>query len=232
MGSIQPSLKSVTRTNQTLLADIGCGTGFFAGVLLAHGYRVIALDGRVEAIRAAHAGAGGAGPGFFQADATRLPLPANGLQVVTSLDVIEHLDDRALLLEIARTLQPGGVALLTTPAIPWLWSYRDEAAGHLRRYTPRTLRAVVAPSGLIIRDLRYYQCLLFPVVVAARLLGRRQAAIRDREDRPAPIINTLFKLITRLELAIGQFVRWPIGSSLVIVLQKPTNAAPGAGTHS
>ena len=36
--------------------------------------------------------------------------------------------------------------MLSVPALPWLWSYRDEAAGHLRRYTRAQLCKLLADA--------------------------------------------------------------------------------------
>lgn len=211
-----------------LVADIGCGTGHFARSLHGAGYHVVALDGHAEGMRASNPAPTSPGPLYLQADVTALPLASGVLALATALDVIEHVDDDALLREIVRALRPGGFVILTTPALPWLWSTRDVAAGHQRRYTQKSLRAALERSGLIVEDMRYYQCLLFPIVAVARLLGRRQTQIRDREDRPGPLVNTLFGAVTSVELALGRFIRWPIGSTLIVLAQKPETNQPSS----
>jgi hypothetical protein len=76
----------------------------------------------------------------------------------------------------------------------------------------------VAAAGFRAIRITYYQCLLFPLVVASRLLGRN--ASRDIEDLPGPIVNRVMEWITTLELTLGRWVRLPWGSSLVMLAFK------------
>lgn len=71
------------------------------------------------------------------------------------IDVIEHIeDDRSELARAALLLRPGGHLVVLSPAHGWLFSPFDEAVGHFRRYSLRTLRAA-APEGLVPARLRY-----------------------------------------------------------------------------
>jgi SAM-dependent methyltransferase len=198
--------------------DLGCGTGLMLRRLERRGCRVVGVDMRPEGLRQLRHTSPGSPT--VQADATRLPFAGDSFDALLLLDIVEHVDDRALLAEVRRVLRPGGVAVLTVPAFPWLWSFRDEAAGHLRRYTRRGLVRSVAAAGLAVREVRYYQFLLFPLVVATRWLGRRGAAMRDAEERPGGALNALLSRVNRLEAALGRFVPWPWGSSLAAVCVK------------
>lgn len=201
-----------------LILDLGCGSGLTLETLTRHGHRAVGLDLRPEGLRRAVGRLERAS--FVQADATRLPFKRDLFGAVTMLDVLEHVDDRALLSEVRKVLRPGGHLLLTVPAMPWLWSYRDEAAGHLRRYTRRRLRAVLSEAGFQIEEMRYYQFLLFPFVALARLLGRRGRAARDFEERSIPFVSSLFKQVNKLEARLSDHLSWPWGSSLVVVCRK------------
>jgi SAM-dependent methyltransferase len=149
-----------------------------------------------------------------------LPCGSESFDVVLLLDVLEHVDDVSALREASRVLSPGGFLFLSVPAFPRLWSYRDEDAGHRRRYTRTSLEQTVRGAHLEIREIGYYQCLLFPLVVASRVLGRRGPAAREAEDLPFVGLNALCALVNRFEVALGAVVRWPWGSSLVAVCQK------------
>jgi len=199
------------------LLDVGCGTGHLAGELLAAGHRVTAVDRLPEALAAARADTRDVG--LLRADAGRLPLRSGAFDAVTMLDVLEHVDDAAALVELRRVLRPGGVLVLTVPAAPWLWSHRDRAAGHLRRYTRKSLAAALAAGGFEPLELGPYQCALFPVVAASRLLGRRGPGLRDAEERPPALLNTALAWINRREAALGP-ARLPFGSSLAAACRR------------
>ena len=197
--------------------DVGCGTGHLAGELLGAGHRVTAVDFLPEALAAARSDAPAVG--LLRADAGRLPLAAGAFDAVTILDVLEHVDDVAALAELRRVLRPGGLLVLTVPAFPWLWSHRDDAAGHRRRYTRKRLHAVLADAGFAPVESGAYQCALFPAVVASRLLGRRGPRLRDAEERPPALLNAALAWINRREAALGPG-RLPFGSSLAAACRR------------
>ena len=187
--------------------DVGCGTGFFMRELESEGFRAVGIDPLVT----------GAAGGVVRGDGLQLPFRSGSFGGVTMLDVLEHVDDAALLREVARVLQPGGVAILTVPASDRLWSSRDAAAGHLRRYSRKMLVTALAGAGLRPVFITYYQFLLFPLMVAARTLGRNSAAVRTAEERPGALANSLLGALNVLEARCAPLLRWPWGSSLVAV---------------
>lgn len=199
------------------LLDVGAGTGRLARELLASGHHVAAVDLLPEALAVARADAPGAD--LLRADAARLPLGDGVFDAVTMLDVLEHVDDAATLAELRRVLRPGGLLVLTVPAGPRLWSHRDDAAGHRRRYTRRGLRQVLERAGLSPLELGAYQCALYPAVVASRLLGRRGPRMRDAEERPSAPLNAVLTWINRREAALGPG-RLPFGSSLAAACRR------------
>jgi SAM-dependent methyltransferase len=198
-----------------LILDAGCGTGFLPEKLLRRGYRVVGLDRRTEGIFARrHA------VRFVQAEAGRLPFGDELFEAALLLDVLEHLDDREVLGDVRRVLRPGGWVIIMVPAAPWLWSYRDEAAGHRRRYRRRQLLRLIAAAELRVEEIRFYQCWLFPLAAVTRLLGRRGPGVRDLEECPLSILNRVLTWINRLEVRAGDFISWPWGTSLVAVCRK------------
>lgn len=76
--------------------------------------------------------------------------PQRRFPLVLALDVLEHVeDDRGFLRRIvAGQLAPGGHLLASVPAWPALFSRHDEALRHVRRYTPRSARALLEGAGL------------------------------------------------------------------------------------
>lgn len=141
--------------------------------------------------------------------------------VVVALDVLEHTEDQSATAEIVRVLKPGGIVIVTVPALPWLWSTRDERAGHRRRYSRRGLVRLLQTHGLQVADVRFYQCLLLPAVIAMRLAGRCWSRTLALEERPTASINRLCLAVNRLEVRLGDHVAWPWGSSVAAVGRKP-----------
>lgn len=192
------------------ILDIGSGTGFFLQELEREGFRAVGVDPLASR----------ASPIAVRGDGIRLPFLHASFDAVTLLDVMEHLDDAALLREAARVLTPGGVVVITVPASDRLWSSRDVAAGHLRRYSRKLLTDTAARAGLTMQMVTYYQFLLFPLLVAARTFGRSSPGMREAEEKPGALVNALFGALNILEARCAPAIRWPWGSSLVAVCTK------------
>lgn len=73
-------------------------------------------------------------------------LPADKLyDAILYIDVIEHIeDDSAEINRAASRLKEGGHLLILVPAHQWLFSPFDEAIGHFRRYTRKSLQSAVS----------------------------------------------------------------------------------------
>jgi 2-polyprenyl-6-hydroxyphenyl methylase/3-demethylubiquinone-9 3-methyltransferase len=96
--------------------DIGCGAGLLAEPLAKMGGRVTAIDLADEAIAAAktHAEAGGLSIDYRVAALDTLPEEPT-FDVITMLEVIEHVPDpAAMLAEAGRRLKPGGLLFVST----------------------------------------------------------------------------------------------------------------------
>jgi SAM-dependent methyltransferase len=65
------------------------------------------------------------------------------------LDVLEHIEDDQLQIEMAaKLIRPGGYIVILSPAHQWLFSEFDERIGHLRRYNKQSLRSLRPPDWL------------------------------------------------------------------------------------
>ena len=199
------------------VVDAGCGTGAFADRLAGTGRTVVALD--------RHLGPTGAGTApRVSGDVEGLPLRSGAAGCVVARDVLEHVDDRAALAEYRRVLRPGGLLIALVPAWPSLWSERDVQAGHLRRYTRRTLSAALGGAGFRLLELRGYQFALLPVAAASRLAARRRGSTQLRaEERPPMLVNRVLAGVNRAEAAMARaaWLRPPTGSTLAAVAVRP-----------
>lgn len=194
--------------------DLGCGAGAMLGWLAAHGHEPVGVDSSEAAL--GHARRRAPGCTVVSATSTALPFPDEFYDGVLALDVLEHVDDRATLEEARRVTRSGGWLVASVPAWPSLWGIRDVDAGHLRRYTHRSLAHLVRRSGFAVERITYYQCVLFPVLLAARVLGRRSRAARDAEEAVHPAVNRLLTTVNGLEARLIRIADLPVGSSLLV----------------
>jgi SAM-dependent methyltransferase len=198
--------------------DVGCGTGSTVQALLDLGYRAVGVDLRPEGLLALRSRIPGAA--LVQADVTRLPLASGTFGGALLLDVLEHVEDAVLLAEVRRVTVAGATLVAAVPAMPWLWSYRDKDAGHLRRYTRNSFTAALENAGFEIREMHFYQCLLFPLAVASRLMGRNGPRLRDLEESAGGLLNEILKRVNLAEVRLGERIRWPWGLSLIAACRR------------
>lgn len=195
--------------------DVGCGTGSTLADLQRRGARATGVDALPESVVIASGRCPAAR--VLEGRADELPFADGTFDGVTLLDVLEHVDEQPALADVRRVLRPRGWLLVTVPAGQWLWSHRDDDAGHLRRYSRRRLEAALTESGFAIERFARYQCALFPMVVVTRFLGRSANAWRDREERIPRALNDFLTLVNRNEARVATRVTLPWGSSLAVL---------------
>lgn len=94
--------------------DVGCGSGYGAAVMATLAAEITAIDASGEAI--AYARDHYADPKIRFFEGLAASLPDGPFDLITTFEVIEHLDDwRGFLHEAMRVLAPGGLFLVSTP---------------------------------------------------------------------------------------------------------------------
>lgn len=96
--------------------DVGCGAGLLAEPLARLGAKVTGVDAAPENIAAAKAHAEGQGLAITYHAGELAALPPARFDLVTSMEVVEHVTDPAAFIgELAARLAPGGLMILSTP---------------------------------------------------------------------------------------------------------------------
>lgn len=99
-----------------VVLDIGCGPRPGSKFLAKMAKRVVAIDISREAIEYAKSNYKGKNLEYYVMDATKLKFPDESFEVVTSLEVLEHIKNyRKYLSEIKRVLRPEGIYVFSTP---------------------------------------------------------------------------------------------------------------------
>jgi SAM-dependent methyltransferase len=215
-----------------LVIDAGCGTGTFLAEM-AGTCKVLGLDDHAESIALAGPRLAAVGGGVLQTTLDRVDLPDGCGAVVTLMDVLEHVDDDAgVLQEMARLVRPGGLVVITVPALRWLWSDWDVSLHHRRRYHRSDLKRVIAASGLDNLHCAYFNTAALPaigLVRAWRKLRPPKPGKERAEDRvPNRLVNWLLYQMMVIPARWG-CLRPPAGVSLLAVLRKPAVPAAVAG---
>ncbi|HEX3689367.1 MAG TPA: class I SAM-dependent methyltransferase [Solirubrobacteraceae bacterium] len=202
--------------------DAGCGSGRTLVELASYGGEVSGIELNTDAAELAR------GRGLGEVKVGRLeelPWDDAAFDLITCLDVIEHVpDDVVALAELRRVARPGGWLLVTVPAYQALWSRHDEANHHYRRYSRASLRMSARSAGWQIERVSSFNSLLLAPAAAVRLAQRRMRAQnghRNDLDLGPAWLNDVLERPLALEaswLARGRTL--PVGLSLLAVLRR------------
>ncbi len=204
------------------LLDVGCATGRTVELLSRFG-EGWGVDSSQHALSAG--ARRGVGDRLIRAEATCLPFADASFDLVTALDVLEHLeDDAAGLDEMRRVLRPGGHLVAAVPAYRFLWSEHDEALGHRRRYVASELHAKARAAGFGVLKRSYAVTFAFPIIFGFRVWRGLSPLVGERRSPyimlPGPL-NQLFTSLVELEALLLERVSLPFGSSVFLVGRRP-----------
>jgi 2-polyprenyl-3-methyl-5-hydroxy-6-metoxy-1,4-benzoquinol methylase len=226
-------LKPLQRGSSLSAIDLGGGCGGWISWLkrqLPDQFTELALsDSSLRALEMASAVVGEDVP-RYQADLLRLGWQ-DRWDTAFLLDVLEHIPkDAEVLLQIRQALKPGGLLFVTTPALACFWSYNDEIAQHVRRYSKDDFTRLAEMTGMHLLRASYFMFFLSPLLWLSRLKRPELAnlekvemlALLERTHRvPTRGVNALMNFIFQLETPLGLRLPFPWGTSILGVFQKP-----------
>lgn len=201
--------------------DVGCGTGLMLRHLRDRGWAV-GLDFSPLALEfSRRRGA----RRLLRGDVTHAPVADASFDLVTALDLAEHVEnDQAFFKEVMRVLEPGGHLVLTVPAHPFLWSEHDDALYHQRRYTRRAVCRLLRGAGFEIQRLTYCITLTFPMIVGFRVLQKlfkKKAKPKTHHVILPAWANRLLTWSVELEGILLKWINLPFGVTIAAVAGKP-----------
>ncbi len=222
---------------QARILDAGCGTGYSMGWMRRqYEARVTGIDYYPQ------------GLGFcrqrgerelVQADAAELPFSDEVFDLVTSFDVLSHLNSEdarsRALCEFLRVLRPGGKLIARVAAHEWLRSSHDTVIMTHHRYDRSELRDAVRGAGFQLLRLTFANAFLFPFAVMWRLAKRSGLAPAGSDVRPATRggswVNRALLSVLETEAAVlrNNRIRFPFGLSLIAVAGKPVQQDEASG---
>lgn len=137
------------------LLDVGCSSGALLRIARDAGFVVQGVEPSAAPAQTARAQGVTVHTGFLE----QLVLPEAEFDIVTLMEVIEHLREPFVLLrEVRRVLRPGGLLMvgtgnaggLTLRAAGASWEYLDMArhGGHVSFFTPASMRRLAQRAEL------------------------------------------------------------------------------------
>jgi SAM-dependent methyltransferase len=216
---IQSLVEKISTTLKTQrILDVGCGTGANLKMLAAYG-SAEGVDISPQAVDfCRERGLNSVKLGAIE----QLPYENDSFELVTALDVIEHLDDDiAGLREMRRVLRPDGRILVFVPAFMFLWGVQDDVSNHRRRYTLPSLLKTVEEAGFSVEWSSYANISFFLPVLFVRSVMRWLGLRADTEyGINISLMNGPFSSLFGAERLVFKHGRLPFGVSAVCIARR------------
>jgi 2-polyprenyl-3-methyl-5-hydroxy-6-metoxy-1,4-benzoquinol methylase len=137
------------------------------------------------------------------------------VSTAVAVNVLEHIEqDSAALRSLATLVEPGGNIVLWVPGYMQLYGDFDRRVGHVRRYTPRTLRAAIVGAGLVCQEVRPVNLL----GAVAWWLAVRRGGVGAPNPR---LLATYDRTVVPVTRTVERWVTPPFGQSVLAVASVP-----------
>ncbi|HTA77726.1 MAG TPA: class I SAM-dependent methyltransferase [bacterium] len=203
--------------------EIGCGNGYVLSCIHEKFPDIKLFGSEVYQQGLHHASQRIPAAQFFQMDARAIPFE-NYFNSAGAFDVLEHIpEDEKVLASLFRSVSTGGGILITVPQHRFLWTYADQFAGHVRRYSSLELKEKAEKAGFKVENVISFVSLLLPLMLLSRWLqGNNPKKYNpEAELHINPIMNFILEKTLDFErLLIRLGLRFPWGGSLLLVARK------------
>jgi len=149
-----------------------------------------------------------------------LKIRKNFYDLILIADVIEHVKKpKNLLRNLKKFLKKDGRILITVPAYQFLFSKKDKALGHYRRYNKKLLKNELLEFN--IEKISYFNTLLCPPIIIMTLLNKllNRDYIKQVETTPNFILNKVCYFIFSIEKYFLKYFNLPFGISIYVLIK-------------
>ena len=202
--------------------EIGCGTGFVLAAIEQAFPKISLYGSEIFSQGLNFAQERLSRTQLFQMDARQIPFE-NEFDAIAAFDVLEHIkEDDIVLAQMHQALRMNGGIILTVPQHPFLWSYADEYACHVRRYSGGELKHKVERAGFKVIKMTSFVSLLLPLMLISRWQQRADAEYDGMSElKISGWKNTVLENILNLERTIIRLgYSFPAGGSLLCVARR------------
>jgi hypothetical protein len=198
------------------IAEIGCGNGLLQKSIEDHfGRSVVGFDLNEVALRK---NVSSVSPLYCYDILEKRPEFAARFDLLILFDVLEHIENESGFLQCVKYhLAESGSLLVNVPAIQWLFSDYDRAAGHVRRYSLHQLTHVAQQNGYEIQNVTYWGLPLFPLLLVRKHLSLQASNGSAGFDAGGSLMNDLLAGLSQFERIPQRF----LGTSVMAVLKAP-----------
>ena len=218
---IDEAINNSMATNHERILDAGCGTGAVVE-RIASRHLVTGLDFSPLALQFTRRRVS---VNLARGSVAGLPFKSGTFGAVVSLDVISHVDAGPAadsMAELARVLRPGGLLILNVPAFAWMRSPHDVQVRTGHRFTRGEILALFSGAGLRTEYCTYWNTLLMPAIIGARIVKRIVRSQSSDLTHYGPGIGArVCSAVLAVERRLLRMGPLPVGVSLFAIARKP-----------
>ena len=211
---IEQVISEISLSKKSKILDFGAGSGVNLDMLKKYGQVDVHEKNNVARINIKKK------YGEINKIYSNLKIKKNYYDLILLADVIEHVKKPKILLKkLKKFLKKDGFVLITVPAYDFLFSKKDLALGHYRRYNKAKLNREI--EGFKIKKNSYFNTLLFLPIAFITLLKKlfKIDYIKKAETTPFYILNKFLYLIFVFEKKLIKHFNLPFGLSIYILLK-------------
>lgn len=123
-------------------------------------------------------------------------LEEHSFDIITALDVMEHIESENSFLNEIKRLSNGKCILLTVLSYQFLFTYHDEINNHYRRYNKNRLRKVLLENSFEVIKISYCNFFLFtPFFIVRRMIDKIFNLKRIQKEKRVFLMNFYLKYL-------------------------------------